>query len=165
MKSLLRITLLSLIAVVTFAAIVRCQDKPKDSVIITVGFAADEVKDLLNTDYNPGLTVALNAKIVGNKTRLGGKFRFDKIEDIKTYTFGPELSHKFGFVEPYGHFLIGYQTLDGIEGKEIVRMLGAGVRLNFGHIVLNPFQFDQTRSGGFLSPGRNQFSASIGVCF
>jgi len=165
MKSLLKITLFSILAVVFFAAFALAQDKPKDTVIITVGFAADELHDLVNTDYRPGITATLNAKIVGSKTRLGGKFRFDKLEEVKTYTFGPELSHKLGFVEPYAHFLVGYQTVDGFEGKEIVRTVGAGVRLNFGHVVLNPFQFDQTRSGGFLSPGRNQFSASIGVRF
>ena len=147
------------------AGFAAAQDKPKNTVILTVGFIADEYKDLIDRTYSPGITATLNAKIAGNKTRFGGKFRFDKVEEFKSYTFGPELSHNIGFVEPYAHFLIGYQTVDGLDGKEIIRTVGAGVRLNFGHIVLNPFQIDSTRSGGFLSQGKNQFSASLGVRF
>ena len=138
----------------------QARDKPKDSVIITVGFIAGECLDLFDTSYGPGITAALNAKIVGDKTRLGGKFRFDKLDEIKAYSFGPELSHKLGFVKPYAHFLVGFQTVPGVDDEEIIRTVGGGVRLNIGqHVVINPLQID------FTNREKRQLSASVGVRF
>lgn len=152
--------------VVAASSQVHCQEQ-KDRIILTVGVGADELSDLINTDYEYDIKVAVNAKIVGNKARLGGKFVFDKLPNIKRYSAGPEVSYHFSFVEPYGHFLVGAETYDGLGHNEFIRTIGAGVRLNFGHFVLNPFQIDSIRGvrAPFGSPGVNQFSASAGIRF
>lgn len=149
------------------AASAFAQDKAKDSIILTVGVGADEISDLLDTQYNYAVKVAANAKIAGDNARLGGKFVFDKTDGSKRYSAGPEFSYKIRFVEPYAHFLIGAETLDGIEGRAFIRTVGAGVRLNYGHVVINPLQIDSTRGlrAPFLSQGVTQFSASVGVRF
>jgi hypothetical protein len=145
---------------------VHCQEQ-KDHIIVTVGVGADELNNLVNTVYEYDFKVAVNAKIIGSKARLGGKFVFDKLPNIKRYSAGPEVSYHFSFVEPYGHFLIGAETYDGLGQRQFKRTIGAGVRLNFGHFVFNPFQIDSIRGvrAPFGSPGVNQFSASAGIRF
>ena len=152
--------------IVAVSTNVHCQEQ-NDRIIITAGVGADELSDLINTDYEYDIKVAVNAKIVGNKARLGGKFVFDKLSNIKRYSAGPEVSYHFSFVEPYGHFLVGAETYDGLGQEEFIRTIGAGVRLNFGHFVFNPFQIDSIRGvrAPFGSPGVNQFSASAGIRF
>src|SRR5262245_3631383 len=157
-RSFIRVSGLALL-LLACCCFAQAQDNPKDSVIITVGFIADEYLDLFDTSYRPGITAALNAKIAGDKTRLGGKFRFDKLDEIKAYSFGPELCHKISFVDPYAHFLVGFQTVTGVNEKEIIRTVGACVRLNLGHVVLNPLQID------FTNREKRQLSASVGLRF
>lgn len=152
-------------ALFCMSTVVHCQEQ-KDRIIITVGAGADELTDFLNTSYYEyAIKIAANAKIVsGSNVRLGGKFVFDKLENIKRYSAGPELSYNIKFVEPYAHFLLGAEIT---PDRNFIRTVGAGVRLNFGHIVLNPIQVDSTRGvrAPFGSAGVTQFSASIGVRF
>lgn len=150
---------------------VHCQDQKKsdtDRIIITVGAGADELNDLVDTDYEYAIKVAANARIIGYKTRLGGKFVFDKLSNIQRYSFGPELAYYVRYVGVYGHFLVGFETINNVPGRQFTRTVGGGFRINLGdHVVVNPFQFDSTRGvrAPFGSPGVNQFSASVGVRF
>ena len=154
-------------ALFCMSTVVHCQEQ-KDRIIITVGAGADELTDFLNTSYYEyAIKIAANAKVVsGSNVRLGGKFVFDKLENIKRYSAGPELSYNIKFVEPYAHFLLGAETYN-VPGRNFTRTVGAGVRLNFGHIVLNPFQVDSTRGvrAPFGSAGVTQFSGSVGIRF
>ena len=153
--------------VVAVSSQVHCQEQ-KDRIILTVGAGADELTDFLNTSYYEyAIKIAANAKVVsGSNVRLGGKFVFDKLENIKRYSAGPELSYNIKFVEPYAHFLLGAETYN-VPGRNFTRTVGAGVRLNFGHVVLNPFQVDSTRGvrAPFGSAGVTQFSGSVGIRF
>lgn len=146
-----------------------CQEQ-KDRIIITVGAGAEEISNIFtDTYYLTAVKATVNAKVVGNKTRLGAKFVFDRFYYSKRYSAGAELSYKFskGVFEPYGHILVGREYVNSSVLKDFVRTLGAGVRINLGYLVLNPFQAETTRGlrEPFGAPGTNQFSASVGVRF
>lgn len=148
------------------AGVVYCQES-KDRVIITVGIGAEEITSLFDTEYYTAAKVAVNAKIVGSKARLGGKFVFDRFYYSKRYSVGPELSYHLKFVEPYAHILIGKEYVNSSNVDDFVRTVGAGVRLNFGYLTYNVVQVDSTRGlrAPLASPGTTQFSTSLGIRF
>jgi hypothetical protein len=181
MKSLTRIGifLLPLLLAVTTFAQDRTQvavdngatpaasaQESKNAIIITFGAVNGEYKQLfdLGTENRQGYTGALNVKIVGDKTRLGAKFRVDQVNGTRKYLLGPELGREIGFVEPYAHALFGVEDdYEGATGKRYVRLYGGGVRLNFGHFVLNPFQYDVALAEGLGQRPVSQVSASVGI--
>lgn len=139
----------------------------QDRVIFTVGVGADEISYVFDTRYETVAKIVGNVKVTGNKARLGGKFVFDRLYESKRYTAGPELSYKFGYIEPYGHILIGKEYLNSSPISDFVRTVGAGVRINSGFLTIVPFQIDSTRGlkEPLGSPGVTQFSAHIGFRF
>ena len=149
---------------------VYCQET-KDRIIITIGAGAEEVSNIFtDTYYLTAAKATVNVKVVGNKTRLGAKFVFDRFYYSKRYSAGVELSYKFGkgVFEPYGHILVGKEYVNSSVLEDFVRTLGAGIRINVGpYLVVNPFQAETTRGlrEPFGAPGTNQFSASVGIRF
>jgi hypothetical protein len=172
----MKLKTISLAIIAAFVALalftgIKGQDKPKDTVKGYVGFTSTEYsfESLFSTEYRQGLTAELDAKVAGNsKVRLGGVFQFNRASfeepAIDTYSFGPRLSYKIGFVEPFGHALFGFQTTYNRD-RTFTRTYGAGVDLNFGHVFIRPAVIDFVRTEGFASPATQRFGAGIGVRF
>jgi hypothetical protein len=156
-------------ALALFVAAAQAQDKPKDNVIITVGLLDSRYSALfdLGAENRQGVTGAANVRIVGNKTRLGGKFRFDQVAETRRYLFGPEVGHTFKFFTPYGHALFGFEdAYRASSDRRVARLYGGGVRFKAGpHLVLNPFQYDAVFTEGPGQKRVDQVSASIGIAF
>lgn len=165
---------IAFVAVLTFVfvAIAQAQDSPKDAVKLSIGFTNSEYsfESLFSTEYKQGLTAEADVKIAGNsKVRLGGVFQFNRAalgddSPLDTYSFGPRLSYKLGFVEPFAHALFGAQTTYNAD-RVFSRTYGAGVDLNFGHIFIRPAVVDWVRTEGFNSPSTQRFGAAVGVRF
>ena len=157
-------------ALALFVAAAQAQDKPKDTVILTVGLLDSRYSALfdLGAENRQGVTAAANVRIVGGKTRLGGKFRFDQVAETRRYLFGPEVGHTFKkFFTPYGHALFGFEdAYKASTNRRVARLYGGGVRFNVGdHLVFNPAQYDAVFTEGPGQQRVDQVSASIGVRF
>jgi hypothetical protein len=123
-------------------------------------------------DSVQGISVDFDAKIVEKgKFRLGGVFNYQRPvvhNGFNVYSFGPQLSYKIGFVEPFGTALFGFtDTVDATEKKVRVftRTYRGGVDLNFGNVFIRPFYLQYQFTEGFNVNGTKQYGAGAGVRF
>lgn len=160
----------------------------QDTVKVLVNFTNTEFYDIfnVNNENTQGLSASLDAKIYSkDKFRLSGVFQWKRANLINgkvpsigleslnfsddpndTYSFGPRLSYKLAnnLIEPYAHALIGFNTTYRNDRK-LSRIYGAGVFINLGHIVLNPFEYDSQFIGDFTKGKTSSYSAGVGVRF
>jgi hypothetical protein len=152
--------------------------------ISTIGLAQDTVKvgiNFVNSEYvlNPidaieylqGLSVNLDAKVYSQNEnkgfRLAGVFYYKRdnfTSPTDTYAFGPKLSYRVGFVEPFGQVVFGLNTTYNSD-KVFSRIYSAGADLNFGYIYVRPIEVGWQRSEAFFSPANQTFSAGLGLRF
>lgn len=190
MKTLIKISLLTIFPVLFFAVIALAQDKPKDTFKLGVAFSNTEYYDLFSTEYNQGLIASAKFKVASyDKFALHGEFEYRSANLISgnpptlppiegpvptfaiggnprndTYSFGLSFSRRFGPIEPYAHALFGFNTTYNADRK-FSRIYGFGADLNLGHVYIRPIQIDWQRTEGFNSPATQSFSAGVGVRF
>lgn len=113
-----------------------------------------------------GISVDFDAKIVEkNKFRIGGVFNYQRpvVEEggPNVYSFGPQLSYKLSFVEPFGTALFGFT--DVAKVRVFTRTYRGGVDLNFGNVFIRPFYLQYQFTEGFNVNGIKQYGAGVGV--
>lgn len=119
-------------------------------------------------DAVQGFTTDIDVKIVEkNKFRIGGVFNYQRpiVEDggPNVYSFGPQLSYKIGFVEPFGTALFGFTDVSNV--RVFTRTYRGGVDLNLGNLFIRPFFIQYQFTEGFNVNGIKQYGSGVGVRF
>lgn len=170
---------------VAFVASTLAQDRIKISAsYLNTELQANPLEALEN---KKGFSIDVDGRIVNKGVRLGAVFSFQKVyneevfsdydngmglidiyRNVNTLSFGVQLSKRFGPVEPFGAFLLGFRKRHEDLGNEVVRKYRVGVDVPFhkeSNFFVRPFFVEFEATGGFNANRTHKYGAGAGFRF
>lgn len=145
-----------------------------------------QANPLESIEYLRGVSVDADARIFSRGGwRLGGVFSYQRVydqqiipvsdvypnginRDVSTYAVGATLSKRFGPVEPFGAFLLGFRKPREDQGRQVVRKYRAGLDVPFhkeSNFFVRPFFVEFEASGGLNNNRTQKYGAGAGFRF